>query len=135
MARVTARPCQEMKRHRRLLHEATATAMRRNEEVKMNRDIPPDLVQLRKEIDAVDSELVAVLARRQKLVQRVVGIKLRDNLPAFIPARVDEVLDNVSRQATQAGLSPDLARILWTAMINWFVALEEEHLGKGSSAD
>ena len=109
--------------------------MRRLEEVKMSREIPPDLVQLRKEIDAVDSELVAVLARRQKLVERVVGIKVRDDLPAFIPARVDEVLDNVSRQAGQAGLSPELARTLWTAMINWFVALEEKHLGKDSSAD
>ncbi len=109
--------------------------MRRRKEVAMSPEIPPDLVQLRKEIDAVDSALVQVLARRQKLVERVVDVKVRDNLPAFIPARVDEVLGNVSRQAEAAGLSPELARALWTAMINWFVELEEKHLKKTSSAD
>lgn len=94
----------------------------------MSDEIPPDLAKLRQEIDKVDSELVQMLARRQKLVERVVTIKERDNLPAFIPARIDEVLGNVSRQAEAAGLSPDLARTLWKAMIQWFVELEEKHL-------
>jgi isochorismate pyruvate lyase len=98
----------------------------------MSNVIPPDLVQLRREIDAVDSELVQVLARRQKLVEQVVTVKQRDSLPAFMPARVDEVLDNVSRQAAGAGLSPVLARTLWKAMIDWFIVLEEAHLKKGS---
>ncbi len=96
----------------------------------MSERVPPDLAQLRIEIDKVDSELVAVLARRQKLVERVVTIKERDNLPAFIPTRIDEVLNNVSRQAEAAGLSPELARTLWSAMIGWFVELEEKQLKK-----
>lgn len=96
----------------------------------MSERVPPDLAQLRAEIDRVDSELVQVLARRQKLVERVVTIKERDNLPAFIPGRIDEVLNNVSRQAEDAGLSPDLARTLWKAMIHWFVELEEKQLKK-----
>jgi isochorismate pyruvate lyase len=96
----------------------------------MSDKVPPDLVQLRAEIDRVDSELVQVLARRQKLVERVVTIKERDKLPAFIPSRIDEVLNNVARQAEGAGLSPDLARTLWKAMIDWFVELEEAQLKK-----
>lgn len=94
-------------------------------------DTPPkDLQMLRAEIDRIDSELVKVLARRQKLVEQVVAVKERDRLPAFIPARIDEVLSNVTRQAEVAGLSPDLARTLWTTMIDWFVRLEEEHLAR-----
>lgn len=96
---------------------------------------PPDLADVRREIDRVDSALVALLAERQKLVERVVAIKERDNLPAFIPARVDEVLSNVTRQAAGAGLAPELARTLWKAMIDWFIALEDAHLKGKSSAD
>ena len=87
-----------------------------------------EMPQVRAEIDRIDGELVEVLARRQKLVEQVVAVKERDRLPAFIPARIDEVLSNVTRQAEAAGLSPDLARTLWTAMINWFVRMEEEQL-------
>jgi len=92
-------------------------------------ETPADLLELRKKIDRIDSELVAVLARRQKLVEEVVEIKKRDRLPAFIPGRIDEVLVNVTRQAEGAGLSPELARILWKAMIDWFVKMEDERLG------
>ena len=89
---------------------------------------PPDLLKLRREIDRVDSELVQVLARRQKIVEQVIAIKEREGLPAFIPERIEEVLDGVSRQAEAAGLSADLARALWKGMIDWFVAFEEKQL-------
>lgn len=101
----------------------------------MSEEVPADLAQLRREIDVVDSELVQILARRQKLVEQVVIIKERDNLPAFIPARVEQVLGNVSTQAEAVGLSPQLARTLWKAMIDWFIELEDAHLKKASRAD
>lgn len=101
----------------------------------MTDQTPPDLVQLRQDIDRVDSELVALLARRQKLVERVVLVKKREGIPALIPSRIDEVLGQVSSQAEAAGLSPELARLLWQTMINWFVGMEERQLSGSGAAD
>jgi isochorismate pyruvate lyase len=85
-----------------------------------------DLKVLRAQIDAVDDELLAVLGKRQALVERVIAVKVRDNLPARIPERVTEVVGRVMQEAPKCGTSPDLAKTVWNAMINWFIAFEEK---------
>lgn len=94
----------------------------------MRKPHPESLENLRGRIDAVDSELLAVLGKRQALVGQVVMVKERDRLPARIPERVAEVVERVMREAPQHGASPELARAVWTAMIEWFIAFEERAL-------
>jgi isochorismate pyruvate lyase len=86
------------------------------------------LADLRHEIDALDSELVALLAKRQRCVERVIEIKRAKNLPARIPERIDEVLARVRALAQQEKLEPDLAVALWREMIEQFIAYEERAL-------
>lgn len=86
------------------------------------------LADLRREIDALDSELVSVLARRQRCVERVIEIKRAQNLPARLPDRIEEVLKRVSKLATAAKLEPDLAVAVWREMIEQFIAYEERSL-------
>jgi isochorismate pyruvate lyase len=88
----------------------------------------PTLEELRERINAVDNELLTVLGKRQALVEQVIAIKVRDKLPARIPERVAEVVDRVMREAPRHGSSPDLAKAVWTAMIDWFIAFEEKAL-------
>lgn len=88
----------------------------------------PQLTALRKKIDAVDADLLDVLARRQSLVEQVLAIKQQDSLPARIPYRIQEVIDGASSRATLKGVNPDLARTVWTAMVEWFVSHEETML-------
>jgi isochorismate pyruvate lyase len=87
------------------------------------------LSDLRRQIDDLDSELVALLAKRQRCVERVIEIKRVEKLPARIPQRIDEVLARVRGLAEGEKLEPDLAVALWREMIEQFIAYEERALG------
>ncbi len=81
-------------------------------------------------IDRIDREIVALLAERVRCLDRVVEVKTRENLPAAIPERVEEVVAHVRAEAEAAGLPPDLAEMLWRRLIDWSIAYEERHLPK-----
>jgi isochorismate pyruvate lyase len=87
------------------------------------------LSDLRRQIDDLDSELVALLAKRQRCVERVIEIKRAEKLPARIPQRIDEILARVRGLAEGEKLEPDLAVALWREMIEQFIAYEERALG------
>ncbi len=71
------------------------------------------LKELRDEIDAVDRELVALLARRRDVVARVAEAKRRAGLPVHHPAREEDLLSDRRRRAREAGLDPDLVEDLF----------------------
>ena len=85
--------------------------------------------ELRAGIDAVDAELVALLAERARYIDRAVALKRDSGLPARIPARVDEVLARVTAQAAAEGFDPALVEAIWRQMIEWSIAREEQTLG------
>ena len=86
------------------------------------------LADLRRQIDALDAELVSVLAKRQRCVERVIEIKRAQELPARLPDRIDEVLARVRKLALAEKLEPDLAVAVWREMIEQFIAYEERVL-------
>jgi isochorismate pyruvate lyase len=86
------------------------------------------LSDLRREIDVLDGELVALLAKRQRCVERVIEIKRAQKLPARVPERIEEVLARVRGLAEAQKLEPDLAVALWREMIEQFIAYEERAL-------
>ncbi|MFK8251109.1 chorismate mutase [Ancylobacter terrae] len=87
------------------------------------------LAPLRAEIDAIDRELVALLARRLGVVEKVIAVKRAEGIAALLPERIEDVVTKVRAQAQANGTPPDLAETLWRAMIEWVVAYEEERLG------
>lgn len=94
-----------------------------------------DMPQLRRQIDEIDRELVALLAERLTFIDRAAEIKMRDGLPAKIPARVEEVVANIVLQGQKAGLPPDLSEALWRIMIDFSIAREEVVLGNNKEKD
>jgi isochorismate pyruvate lyase len=88
------------------------------------------LEKLRHQIDALDIELVALLAKRGRLVSQVLAYKKTANIPARIQSRIDAVIDNAAARAEAIGADPDLARTVWTAMVEWFCQHEEKELAK-----
>jgi len=86
--------------------------------------------ELRGLIDAIDAELVALLARRQACIDRAVEIKRGSGLPAAIPARVEDVVSKVRAHADGQGLDADLAEALWREMIARFIRREAVALGE-----
>ncbi len=94
----------------------------------------PDMAALRREIDALDRELVALFARRARLIDRAVELKPGEGMAARIPARVEEVLENARREAAAAGWDADLAEALWRQLVEWSITREEKVLGRQDAA-
>ena len=87
-----------------------------------------ELAELRRRIDGIARELVALLAKRQRCVEEVIEIKRTAKLPARIPARIDEVLAHIRKLAVAANAEPDLAVAVWREMIEQFIAFEERQI-------
>lgn len=91
-----------------------------------------EMAAVRAKIDSLDAALVDLLADRQRQIEKAAEIKSRIGWPARIPPRVDEVLARVAERSGEKTLDPELARVLWTAIIEWSIAYEER-LMKNSS--
>ncbi|HEX9182593.1 MAG TPA: prephenate dehydratase, partial [Burkholderiales bacterium] len=82
-----------------------------------------DIDQLRKDIDALDSELLALLQKRARLAQRIGALK--GGAPAYRPERESEILRRVAAQAG-APLSAEAATRVFREVISACRGLEEE---------
>ena len=81
---------------------------------------------LRAEIDALDRDLVEMLARRAGYIDRAIELKQENGWPARIPDRVEEVVSKVCQTAETQGLDPELTEKLWRQLIDWSIAREAQ---------
>lgn len=91
------------------------------------------LEEVREQINRIDSELVALLAERSDYVLQVMKFK-RGVGEANVPNRNEEILERVSRLAEQHGMPPDVAQRVYRAMIEAFVALQQQEWAKRAQA-
>ena len=82
-----------------------------------------DLAGVRAAIDALDEELVGLLARREHLVRAAARFKA-DAAAVRAPDRVAQVVARARRLAVTHGGSPEVAERVYRAMIAAFVDLE-----------
>ncbi|HEX2317300.1 MAG TPA: chorismate mutase [Thermomonospora sp.] len=92
---------------------------------------PASLTEVRARIDALDGELVRLLAERQGLVRAAAAFKT-DEQAVRAPDRVERVIAGVRERAAAEGLSPEVAEAVWRAMIAAFIEYElSEHRAAG----
>jgi len=72
-----------------------------------------ELADLRREIDAIDQQVVDLLSKRQKQVEHVVALKKEHNLQVYHPAREEDLISARRQQAKAAGLCPDYIEELY----------------------
>lgn len=63
---------------------------------------------LRDEIDEIDAELVALLAKRRQVTSKIGKLKSQVGMPIYAPKREASLIDKRRLQAEQGGVSPDL---------------------------
>jgi isochorismate pyruvate lyase len=80
---------------------------------------------IRSEIDRLDRQLIDVLVERFGYIRRMAEIK-QDPAEARIDARVSDVLAKVTALAAARGLDADLARDLWTTLMDWNIEWERQ---------
>ncbi len=78
---------------------------------------PPDLDQLRRELDRVDRALVDLIARRLEVVAEVGAAKARTDTPVRDAERERAVLDGVEAVAVERGVSGELVRRIFREII------------------
>lgn len=88
------------------------------------------MAELRLCIDEIDGELVRLLAEREGYTDCAPDLKAREGIAARAPRRIEAVLANVGDRARAEGLDPELARAIWTLMIETVIAREERVIGK-----
>jgi len=86
-----------------------------------------DMAEVRDEIDRIDAALVDLIAERFGFVDRAWQLK-KNPQEAYVPWRIQQVIDKVRTHASEKGLPPELTEALWRQMIGWFVQYEEEKL-------
>ncbi|WP_273021185.1 bifunctional chorismate mutase/prephenate dehydrogenase [Rheinheimera sp.] len=75
----------------------------------MSEAVKQALAPLREQIDSIDSQLVALLAKRAKVTAQVGKIKQQYALPVYVPEREQALLSARRSQAESLGVSADLA--------------------------
>ena len=86
-----------------------------------------NMSEVRAGIDAVDRELVDLLALRWTYVDRAWVFK-RSPEEASVPWRNKEVIQRVRDRAEETGMPPEMAEALWRMIIGWGIQYEEERL-------
>ena len=80
----------------------------------------------RKRIDDLDDQIVDLLVKRTRIVQEVAELKAREDIPAYLQDRVDEVRERAAERAASKGLDADLVRDLYVRLIDFSCNLEKE---------
>jgi chorismate mutase len=93
-----------------------------------------DIEEFRKEIDALDRELVALLSRRAIAAQRIGQLKKSLALPVYEPGRESTIFANV--RAANQGPLPDIELThIYERIIDVMRALQQEELASARKAD
>src|ERR1700743_3098191 len=88
-------------------------------------DVGGSMAELRVAIDALDQELVGLLARRQAYIERAAILK-QDRGTVRDQARVDDVIAKVLAGAKAPGLSAAIAEPVWRTLIEQSIRHELE---------
>lgn len=85
------------------------------------------LAPFREEIDRIDSELIALLARRMKVSKEIGEIKKRRNIPVIQPERYNALMARRVEEAQEISLSPDFMRRILSAIHEESVRVQIEN--------
>ena len=88
------------------------------------------MAELREAIDRLDQDLIAMIAKRFTYIDRAAELKSLVGLPPRTTDRVQQVIDNVRRLASDAHLDPDLIETLWRALIENAIERETRLMGR-----
>ncbi|PZQ45353.1 MAG: chorismate mutase [Micavibrio aeruginosavorus] len=76
------------------------------------------LKPLRAKIDALDDQIIDLLAERMDVVREVGATKARENITLIQSDRVNEVRERCAERGAKKGVNPELIRKIYTAIID-----------------
>ena len=79
-------------------------------------------------INVIDEQILQLLRRRYDVIEDVAKIKARENIPAVIHERIEEVREKAANLAAEKGLDADFIRKIYSQLIDHSCALEETRI-------
>ncbi|HYE00801.1 MAG TPA: chorismate mutase [Alphaproteobacteria bacterium] len=89
----------------------------------------PELAGFRREIDAIDDQIVDLLARRFGVARAVAAYKAPRGIPVVIAERVEEVKARTRARGEAQGIDPAFMTALYDLIVDATCALEERLIG------
>jgi len=90
------------------------------------------LEEVRQEISQLDSEIIRLIAERQKLAAKIARIKIAAGLPIHDRERASGVLDSVYTQAAEQRIDPVSVRKIFGILIAMSEERQRECAGDGN---
>lgn len=87
-----------------------------------------DLLDLRKEIDEIDEQLIPLLLKRMSISEQVARYKVERDIPVLNAEREQQILDNV---AAKCGAQGDTIKTVFSATMDASRALQHKIIGGG----
>ena len=84
------------------------------------------LITVRKHLDEIDQQIVALLNQRACIVAEVGKIKQEAHLPVAAPVREQQILDHIVQLGGAGPLPPDRLRRIYQTVIQEMRTWEEE---------
>ena len=85
-----------------------------------------NLAQIRERIDALDLQIVALMAERGRYVKDAARFK-KDSFQVSAPQRQQDVIDKVIRAANELGAYPEVVEACYRSLIAGFIAREQQY--------
>ncbi|MGB1361549.1 MAG: chorismate mutase [Alphaproteobacteria bacterium] len=90
------------------------------------------LKDFRKEIDNLDDEIVALLAKRLQVIDNVARVKLENNIDPHLQDRIDEVVNRNADLAKNLGADFELIKSLYVQIVDNAIARETKYIKDNS---
>lgn len=74
------------------------------------------LAELRQQIDRLDDELLALMAKRMRISREIGQYKKEHSMPILQAKRYDEILNKRGAQAVELGINPEFVKTLLQAI-------------------
>lgn len=84
------------------------------------------LEEYRAQIDALDRELIDILARRIRVIKAVGHLKAQENISVVQSARAEEVKRRNAQLAAEKGINPEFVRRFYDMLIDHAHEIENE---------
>ena len=88
-----------------------------------------DLLELRNQIDEIDSQLIPLLMKRMDIAKDVAAYKIEHGIPVLNAQREQEILDKVAKECGEQG---DAIKTIFSATMDASRAIQHKLIGGGS---
>ncbi|MBF0211666.1 MAG: bifunctional chorismate mutase/prephenate dehydrogenase [Desulfamplus sp.] len=80
-------------------------------------DFETNIKELRSRIDDIDQNILNLISERFVEVQKVVALKKRHNMPVFHPAREEDLISKLRKEAQTKSMDPDFIEELYRVIL------------------